>query len=80
MMRQLAKCECVRWPNCLRPDSLRGSFYNREASNIKYADEAEVSKRGNSPVEGTNYSIGSKFNLTPVDNHNFYLDLFSSKL
>ena len=19
-MRQLAKCECVRWPNCLRPD------------------------------------------------------------
>ena len=21
MMRQLAKCECVRWPNCLRPDN-----------------------------------------------------------
>lgn len=20
-MRQLAKCECVRWPNCLRPDT-----------------------------------------------------------
>lgn len=59
--------------------SLRGSFYNREASDIKYADGAEVSKRGNSPVEGTNYSIGSKFNLTPVDNHDFYLDFFSSK-
>ena len=22
-MRQLAKCECVRWPNCLRPDTSR---------------------------------------------------------
>ena len=20
-MRQLAKCECMRWPNCLRPDN-----------------------------------------------------------
>ena len=34
--------------------SLRGSYYNREASDIKYGDGAEVSKRGNSPVEGTN--------------------------
>ena len=59
--------------------NLRGSYYNREASDIKYGDGAEVSKRGNSPVEGTNYSIGSKFNLTPVDNHDFYLDLFTSK-
>ncbi len=35
--------------------SLRGNYYNREASNIKYGDGAEVVvQEDNSPVEGTN--------------------------
>src|SRR5574344_1393975 len=40
--------------------SLRASHYDRDASNIKYGDGAEVSKRGPSPVEGTNYTLGAK--------------------
>jgi len=59
--------------------SLRGSYYKREASDISYSNGEEVSKKGDSPVEGTNYTIGAKLNLTPFDNHDFYLDVFSSK-
>ncbi|TLT08532.1 TonB-dependent receptor [Aliarcobacter thereius] len=59
--------------------SLRGSHYERNASDIKYGDGADVSKRGNSPVEGKNYSVGAKLTYTPVENHDIYLDVFSSK-
>ncbi|OCL83509.1 TonB-dependent receptor domain-containing protein [Arcobacter porcinus] len=59
--------------------ALRGSHYDRDSSDIKYDDGAEVSKRGNSPVEGKNYSVGAKLNFTPVENHDIYFDIFSSK-
>ena len=59
--------------------SLRASHYDRDASNIKYGDGAEVSKRGKSPVEGKNYAVGAKLNFTPVDNHDFYFDAYSSR-
>ncbi len=59
--------------------SLRASHYGRDASNIKYGDGAEVDKRGNSPVEGKNYTFGAKLNFTPVDNHDFYFDAYSSR-
>ena len=49
----------------LAGDGLRGSYYNREASNIKYGDGEAVSLRGPSPVEGTNWSLGGKLTLTP---------------
>ena len=32
MMRQLAKCECVRWPNCLRPDTLDFEFTKKSVN------------------------------------------------
>ncbi|MBL3520655.1 TonB-dependent receptor [Arcobacter lanthieri] len=59
--------------------SLRASHYDRDASDIKYGDGADVSKRGNSPVEGKNYTVGAKLNFTPVENHDIYFDIFSSK-
>ncbi|SDS31982.1 outer membrane receptor for ferrienterochelin and colicins [Halopseudomonas litoralis] len=54
--------------------AVRGSLYNREESDLMFDNDSEVSKRGASPVEGRNYTIGGRLNLTPVANHDFYLD------
>ena len=54
--------------------TLRGSLYNREESDLMFDNDSEVSKRGASPVEGRNYTIGGRLNLTPMENHDFYLD------
>ena len=54
--------------------TVRGSLYNREESDLMFDNDSEVSKRGASPVEGRNYTIGGRLNLTPVANHDFYLD------
>ena len=63
--------------------ALRGNYYNREASKILYDDGSNPSStrddKGRSPVEGNNWSLGGKLTLTPTDNHDIYLDLFSSK-
>ena len=63
--------------------ALRGNYYNREASKIFYDDGSNPSStrddKGRSPVEGNNWSLGGKLTLTPTDNHDIYLDLFSSK-
>lgn len=54
--------------------SLRGSFYDREKSNLKFSDGSNVSKRGASPVEGQNFTAGVRLNLTPSERNDFYLD------
>ncbi len=54
--------------------ALRGSFYDREESNLTFDDGSTVSKRGASPVEGRNYNIGARLSLTPQENHDFALD------
>lgn len=54
--------------------TVRGSLYNREESDLMFDNDSEVSKRGASPVEGRNYTIGGRLNLTPMENHDFYLD------
>ncbi|MDX4011737.1 TonB-dependent receptor [Aliarcobacter skirrowii] len=59
--------------------ALRGSYYDRSASNIKYDDGDDVSKRGNSPVEGINWSFGSKLTYTPTEYHDIFIDAFTSK-
>ncbi|WP_257120180.1 TonB-dependent receptor domain-containing protein [Arcobacter vandammei] len=59
--------------------SIRGSHYDRDSSSIKYDDGADVSARGPSPVEGTNWSLGGKLTLTPNENNDIYLDAFTSK-
>ncbi len=59
--------------------ALRASHYDRDASDIKYGDGEEVSKRGNSPVEGKNYTVGAKLNYTPVENHDVFFDISTSR-
>lgn len=55
--------------------AVRGSFYNREASDLEFNDGSTVSKRGVSPVEGTNANVGARLTLTPNENHDFALDI-----
>ena len=63
--------------------ALRGNYYNREASKILYDDGSNPSStrddKGRSPVEGNNWSLGGKFTLTPNENNDIYLDMFTSK-
>ena len=54
--------------------TLRGSFYDREASDLTFSDGSNVSKRGASPVEGENFTVGTRLNFTPGDQHSFFVD------
>ncbi len=54
--------------------SVRGSFWDRQESNLKFSDGTEVSKRGLSPVSGQKFNIGGRLDFTPTDNHDFALD------
>ena len=54
---------------------LRGSLFNREASELSYGNGIDVSKRGPSPVEGRNHSVGARLTLTPHENHDFAVDV-----
>ena len=55
--------------------AVRGSLFDRGASDLSFDDDSTVSKRGASPVEGRNYSAGARLTLTPHENHDFSLDL-----
>ena len=55
--------------------SLRGSLYDREASDLSFNDGSTVSRRGAAPVEGRVYSIGSSLNLQVNDQHDVELAL-----
>ena len=54
---------------------LRGSLFDREASDLSYGDGIEVSKRGPSPVEGRTHNLGARLTLTPHEDHDFGLDV-----
>ncbi|HKM37124.1 MAG TPA: TonB-dependent receptor [Thiopseudomonas sp.] len=54
--------------------NVRGSFIDRQESDLTYARGVNVSKRGASPVEGQNFNLGARLNLTPHDDHDFALD------
>ncbi|MGI6408360.1 MAG: TonB-dependent receptor domain-containing protein [Thiopseudomonas sp.] len=54
--------------------SVRGSFWDRQESNIKFSDGTEVSKRGPSPVSGQKFNLGARLDFTPTDNHDIALD------
>ncbi|HKM26935.1 MAG TPA: TonB-dependent receptor [Thiopseudomonas sp.] len=54
--------------------NVRGSFFDRKESNLKYGSGIDVSKRGPSPVEAQNFNFGARLNLTPHDDHDFALD------
>lgn len=57
---------------------VRGKVFNRGASDLSYKDangaEVEVSKRGPSPVEGENYSVGSRLTFTPNEANDLWID------
>ncbi|MDX9875016.1 MAG: TonB-dependent receptor, partial [Spongiibacteraceae bacterium] len=55
--------------------AVEGSLYDREASDLMFDDDSEVSKRGASPVEGRNYNLGAKLSWTPSEQHDFTLEL-----
>lgn len=55
--------------------AVRGSLFDRGASDLSFDDDSTVSKRGASPVEGRNYNAGARLTLTPHENHDFALDL-----
>lgn len=54
--------------------AVKGSFLNRDESDLKYADGSTVSRRGASAVEGTNATFGARLSLTPTDDHDFALE------
>ena len=54
--------------------NVRGSFFDRQASDLTYGSGINVSKRGPSPVEAQNFNLGARLNFTPHDNHDFVLD------
>lgn len=57
---------------------VRGKVFNRNASDLSYNDvngaAVEVSPRGPSPVEGENYSVGSRLTFTPNDANDLWID------
>ena len=55
--------------------TLRGSFFDREASDLQFDNDTEVSKRGLSPVDGTHANLGARLTLTPHPDHDFSLDM-----
>lgn len=59
--------------------TVRGSFQDRQESNLKYGKDSTgkdiaVSQRGPSPVSGQKFNLGGRIDLTPTDNHDFALD------
>ena len=55
--------------------AVRGSLFDRGASDLSFANDSTVSKRGAAPVEGRNHTVGARLTLTPHENHDFSLDL-----
>jgi outer membrane receptor for ferrienterochelin and colicins len=54
--------------------ALRGSFFQRDASDLEFDNGSVVSSRGASPVEGENYNVGSRLTFTPNSDHDLSLD------
>lgn len=54
--------------------SVRGSFWDRQESKVKFSDGTRVSSRGMSPVSGQKFNLGGRLDFTPTDNHDFALD------
>ncbi|CDZ94363.1 TonB-dependent receptor domain-containing protein [Pseudomonas saudiphocaensis] len=54
---------------------VRGSLFDRDESNLEFAPGVPMSRRGGSPVEGGNHTIGGRLTLTPNDDHDISLDV-----
>lgn len=62
---------------------LRGRIFRRDTSHLKYVDQSnvdiDVAGDGPSPVRGESYSVGGRLSMTPNNDHDFWLDLDSSR-
>lgn len=58
---------------------IRGSMLRRGDSELEFNDGSTVSTRGPSPVNARNYTLGTKFTLTPNKDHDIWLDLDRSR-
>lgn len=54
---------------------VRGSYYDRKASELTFEDDSTVSRRGAAPVEGDTYNVGARLTLTPNQDHDLSLDV-----
>jgi len=54
--------------------TLRGSLYDRGASKLTFGDGHPVNRRGASPVEGRNHTLGGRLTYTPSADHELALD------
>jgi outer membrane receptor for ferrienterochelin and colicins len=55
--------------------AVRGSVFDRAASDLTFDNGSTVNKRGVSPVEGRNYTLGGRLTLTPNEHHDISLDV-----
>lgn len=55
--------------------AIRGSLFDRSESNLKFSDNSVVNKRGVSPVDGRNYTVGGRLTLTPNNTNDIFLDI-----
>lgn len=54
--------------------AVRGSLYDRDASDLSFDNGSAVSRRGAAPVEGQVFTAGARLSLTPNDMHDLYVD------
>lgn len=54
--------------------TVRGNFWDRQESKVKFSDGTPVSTRGMSPVSGQKFNLGGRLDFAPTDNHDFALD------
>lgn len=59
--------------------AVRGSVHDREESDLSFKNNSTVSRRGAAPVDGRNYNFGARLTLTPVQGHDFALDIERSR-
>lgn len=55
--------------------AVRGSLHDRGESDLSFDDNSTVSKRGASPVEGRNTTLGARLTLTPTADHDLSVDV-----
>lgn len=62
---------------------LRGRWFERDASDLEYLDDngnvIEVNRRGPSPVDSDQYTLGTRLTAMPSDNQELWLDIETAR-
>lgn len=59
--------------------AIRGNWYDRDASDLSFADGSVVSRRGAAAVEGENRNLGARLTFSPSEFQQFWLDVESGR-